>query len=202
MYKNEKCMLHGLPKEWKPCTKPSTTTASNPSTKPCKPVPNLLCPLRGLHSLHLNKSKRGEYNRGLALQAYLLYKINGSACRSLPIKHIIKGFPRNITKHTKRRKLDHSTNPCGKPSFSPSPLRGTVGVNTNLFRFPSPPWGGRGVNTIKSFRSSERLPIKSPCMPVTLAFAQARANEYRCKIIKGGRGHHSLTLSTPGEPLK
>ena len=58
------------------------------------------------------------------------------------------------------------------------------------------------MNIIKSFRSSERLPIKSPCMSVALAFAQARANEYRCKIIKGGMGVHSLTLSTPGEPLK
>ena len=133
-------------------------------TKPCKPVPNPLCPLRGLYSLRLNKSKRGEYNRWLALQAYLLYTINGSACRSLPIKHIIKGFPRNITKHTKRNMLRHSTNPCGKPSFSSSPLRGTV-----------------GVNTIKSFRSSERLPIKSPCIPVAFAFAQARANKCRCK---------------------
>ena len=159
-------------------------------------------PLRGLHSLHLNKSKRGEYNPRLALQAYLLYKINGSACRSLPIKHTIKGFPRNITKHTKRNMLRHSTNPCGKPSFSPSPLRGTVGVNTNLFRFPLPLEGGRGVNTIKSFRSSERLPIPSPCIPVTFAFAQARANKCRCKIIKGGRGVYSLTLSTPGGPLK
>ena len=132
--------------------KPSTNHCFKPLTKPCKPSSNPLCPLRGLHSLHLNKSKRGEYNRGLALQAYLLYKINGSACRSLPIKHTIKGFPRNITKHTKRNMLRHSTNPCGKPSFSSSPLRGTVGVNTNPFRFPSPPWGGRGVNTIKSFR--------------------------------------------------
>ena len=135
-----------------PVQNPRQTTASNPWQNPCKPVPNPLCPLRGLHSLHLNKSKRGEYNRGLALQAYLLYKINGSACRSLPIKHTIKGFPRNITKHTKRRRPDHSINPCGKPSFSSSPLRGTVGVNTNPFRFPLPPWGGRGVNTIKSFR--------------------------------------------------
>ena len=155
-------MPHGLPKELKcvvhalqnskqtlytPFTNHQHTLAKpllQPLTKPCKPVPNPLCPLRGLHSLHLNKSKRGEYNRGLARQAYLLYKINGSACRSLPIKHIIKGFPRNITKHTKRNMLRHSTNPCGKPSFSPSPLRGTV-----------------GVNTIKSFRSSERLPLPS-----------------------------------------
>ena len=122
--------------------KPSTNHCFKPLTKPCKPSSNPLCPLRGLHSLHLNKSKRGEYNRGLALQAYLLYKINGSACRSLPIKHTIKGFPRNITKHTKRNMLRHSTNPCGKPSFSSSPLRGTV-----------------GVNIIKSFRPSERLPL-------------------------------------------
>ena len=185
MYKNEKCMSHGLPKEWKsvvhalqtvqqnlftpPC-KPNKTLAKpllQTLTKPCKPVPNPLCPLRGLHSLHLNKSKRGEYNRGLALQAYLLYKINGSACRSLPIKPIIKGFPRNITKHTKRNMLRHSTNPCGKPSFFPSPLRGTVGVNTNLFRFPSPPWGGRGVNTIKSFRFAKgyRFPPLHTCSP-------------------------------------
>ena len=202
MYENEKCMLHGLPKEWKSVVHTLDNHCFKPLTKPCKPVPNPLRPLRGLHSLHLNKSKRGEYNRGLALQAYLLYKINGSACRSLPIKHIIKGFPRNITKHTKRKKSDHSTNPCGKPSFFPSPLRGTVGGNTNRFRFPLPLEGAGGVNTIKSFRSSERLPLKSPCMLVPFAFAQARANEYRCKIIKGGRGAYSLTLSTPGEPLK
>ena len=74
-------------------------------------------------------------------------------CGKLPID-IIKGFPRNITKHTKRRRPDHSTNPCGKPSFFPSPLRGTVGVNTNLFRFPLPLEGAGGVNTIKSFRSA------------------------------------------------
>ena len=145
MYKSEKCMSHGLPKEWK-CvvhalqnskqnlytpsanpTKPSPNHCFKPLTKPLQTIFKPLCPLRGLHSLHLNKSKRGEYNRGLALQAYLLYTINGSACRSLPIKHIIKGFPRNITKHTKRNMLRHSTNPCGKPSFFPLPLEGAGG---------------------------------------------------------------------------
>ena len=68
--------------------------------------------------------------------------------------------------------------------------------------FPFPLEGAGGVNTIKSFRSSERWPMKSPCMLVAFAFAQARANKCRCKINKGGRGLLSLTLSTPGEPLK
>ena len=180
MYENEKCMPHGLPKEWKPCTKPSTTTASNPWQPPANQFQTPLCPLRGLYSLHLNKSKRGEYNRGLALQVYLLYKINGSACRSLPIKHIIKGFPRNITKHTKRRKPGHSTNPCGKPTFSLSPLRGTVGVNTNLFRFPLPLEGAGGEHNQK-LSLCERLQIPFPCIPVTLEFAQDRAKKCRCK---------------------
>ena len=130
----------------KPCThprqttnKPSTNHCFKPLTKPVQTSSKPLCPLRGLHSLHLNKSKRGEYNQRFALQTHLL-------------NIQIKGFPRNITKHTKRNMLRHSTNPCGKPSFSSSPLRGTVGVNTNLFRFPLPLEGGRGVNTIKSFR--------------------------------------------------
>ena len=35
---------------------------------------------------------RGEYNQRLALQANSLYKINGSACRSLPIKTQSKAF--------------------------------------------------------------------------------------------------------------
>ena len=149
--KNEKVLYTPCKSFNKPCSHPLQTTNTpstnhcfKPLTKPCKPSSNPLCPLRGLYSLHLNKGKRGEYNRGLALQAYLLYKINGSACRSLPIKHTIKGFPRNITKHTKRNMLRHSTNPCGKPSFSSSPLRGTVGVNTNPFRFPLPLEGAGG----------------------------------------------------------
>ena len=77
--------------------------------------------------------------------------IEGSACRSLPIKHTIKGFPRNITKHTKRRKPDHSTNPCGKPSFFPSPLRATMGVNTILSAFLLPLEGAGGWTQSKAF---------------------------------------------------
>ena len=146
MYENEKCMPHGLPKEWK-CVvhalqtsklnplhtlqqttfnKPSPATASNCFTKPCS---NPLAPLEGLTFSALKQKQAGW--------------IQSKVCfANQPIKHTIKGFPRNITKHTKRRRPDHSTNPCGKPSFFPSPLRGTVGVNTNLFRFPLPPWGG------------------------------------------------------------
>ena len=160
-----------------------------------------LCPSRGLHSLHLNKSKRGEYNRGLALQAYLLYKINGSACRSLPIKHTIKGFPRNITKHTKRNMLRHSTNPCGKPSFSLPPWGGLWGWIQISSAFLFPLEGAGGWTQSKAFAPAKGYRFL-PCMLVTLAFAQARANKCRCKIIKGGRGAYSLTLSTPGEPLK
>ena len=50
--------------------KPSPTTADKSPVQNPAPIP--LRPLRGLHSLHLNKSKRGEYNRGFALQTYLL----------------------------------------------------------------------------------------------------------------------------------
>ena len=89
MYKNEKCMSHGLPKEWK-CVVHALQTVQQTLYTPLqtqhtfnKPLLQTLDktlqtsskplrPLRGLHSLHLNKSKRGEYNRGLALQAYLL----------------------------------------------------------------------------------------------------------------------------------
>ena len=171
-------------KNEKRCTKPSTNHCFKPLTKPLQTSPKLPAPLEGLTFSALKQKQAGwiqskAFAPGKRLP--IKHTIKGFACRSLPIKHIIKGFPRNITKHTKRRRPDHSTNPCGKPSFSPSPLRGTVGVNTNPFRFPSPPWGGRGVNTIKSFRSSERLPLPFPCTPVAFAFAQARANKCRCK---------------------
>ena len=163
----------GLRDERKACYKRSANHLSQ--NRETNPAPNLpqtpLAPWGAYALTHRDK-----------LCGVNIIKVS-ALCGKLPID-IIKGFPRNITKHTKRNMLRHSTNPCGKPSFS------------------SPPWGGRGVNTIKSFRSSERLPLKSPCIPVALAFAQARANKCRCKIIKGGRGAYSLTLSTPGEPLK
>ena len=132
---------------------------------PCKPFPNV-CPKPSANHLQTKKAfcqpnplqTVDIQIRGFALQTYRLYIIKGFACRSHPIKHnlklsplakgyslyIIKGFPRNTTKHTRRRRPRFSTNPCGKPSFFPSPLRGTVGVNTNLFRFPLPLEGAGG----------------------------------------------------------
>ena len=132
--KNENVLYTPCKPFSKPCPKSLCKPSANPlqTSKPSRqsqssanPVPIPLRPLRGLHSLHLNKSKRGEYNRGLALQAYLLYTIKGFACRSQPIKHTIKGFPRNITKHTKRRRPRYS-------QILNKPLRKT-------FRFPLPP---------------------------------------------------------------
>lgn len=101
-----------------PATNPRQPLLQTLSKAPCKPFSNPLAPLRGLHSLHLNKSKRGEYNQRLRL--------------SKPTFYIqIKGFPRNITKHTKRRRPGHSTNPCGKPSaFSPFPACPLEGAYT------------------------------------------------------------------------
>lgn len=117
--KNEN-VLHTPCKSFsKPCPKPSANHCSNPP----------LSPLRGLHSLHLNKSKRGEYNRGLALQAYLLYTIKVCFANQ-PIKHTIKGFPRNITKHIKRNMLRSFNKPLRKtfrfPLLPLAPLRGLI----------------------------------------------------------------------------
>ena len=143
---------------------PSTTTASNPD-KTLQTSSKPLVPLEGLIFSAL-KQRQAGWIQSMACFASLpfIYKSMAPLVGAYLLNIQIKGFPRNITKHTKRNMLRHSTNPCGKPSFSSSPLRGTV-----------------GVNTIKSFRSSERLPIKSPCIPVAFAFAQARANKCRCK---------------------
>lgn len=113
----EKRVSHALQtSKQRPCSKPSANRAPNP-----------LCPLRGLRSYAPRQTVRGEYNpfrfspsplRGTV--GVNIIKVS-ALCGKLPID-IIKGFPRNITKHTKRRKLRHSTNPCGKPSaFSPFP---------------------------------------------------------------------------------
>ena len=117
-------------------TKPSPNHCFKPLTKPCKPVPNPLCPLRGLHSLHLNKSKRGEYNRGLALQAYLLYKINGSALPCVLTHRLVGAYLLNIQSKVFLVTL-LSTPKEGNPAiqqtlaenlpFSFSPLRGQGG---------------------------------------------------------------------------
>ena len=91
----------------------------NRVTKPCpKPVPP--CAPWGAYALtHRDK-----------LWGVNIIKVS-ALCGKLPID-IIKGFPRNITKHTKRNILRHSTNPCGKPSFLPIPFL--------------PPWGGLYAN--------------------------------------------------------
>ena len=105
-------------------------------------------------------------------------------CGKLPID-IIKGFPRNITKHTGRNILRHSTNPCGKPSFS------------------LPPWGGLwGWIQSKAFASGRKVTAFSSASPVTLASAQARANKCRCKAEDVGGGYVVGTFEPPGEPLK
>lgn len=107
--KNENVLQASCKPFFKPCPKP-----------PANPVPNPLRPLRGLHSLHLNKSKRGEYNRGFALQTNLL-NIQSRV------------FLVTLLSTPKRNMLRHSTNPCGKPSA--------------FFPFPFlPPWGGLYAN--------------------------------------------------------
>ena len=166
--------------------KPSPTTADKSPVQNPAPIP--LRPLRGLHSLHLNKSKRGEYNRGFALQTYLLN------IQSKVFLVTLLSTPKEICSVIQQTLAENLP--------IPFPLEGDCGGEYKSLPLSSPPWGGQGVNTIKSFRSSERLPIPFPCMSVLFAFAQARANKCRCKIIKGGRGSSSLTLSTPGEPLR
>ena len=154
MYKNEKCMPHGLPKEWKSVVHALQNVQQNPvhtlSTpnktlakpllqtldKPLQTSSKPLCPLRGLHSLHLNKSKRGEYNRGLALQAYLLYKINGSALPCVLTHRLVGAYLLNIQSKVFLVTL-LSTPKEGNPAiqqtlaenlpFSFSPLRGQGG---------------------------------------------------------------------------
>lgn len=130
----------GLPKQNKTCyTRPCTTLFPNRVTKPCtKPVPPL-APWGAYALTHLDK-----------LWGVNIIKVS-ALCGKLPID-IIKGFPRNITKHTKRNILRHSTNPCGKPSaFSPFPSCPLEGAHTlthlikpwwgeyNPFRFPRNP---------------------------------------------------------------
>ena len=135
--KNEKRVTHALQtSKQNPLYTPQQTTNktlakpfSKPCSKPSKPL-QTLAPLEGLTFSALKQKQAG----------WIQSKVSAFA-EDQPIKHTnqwlrlskptfyiqIKGFPRNITKHTKRRRPDHSTNPCGKPSFSLPPWGGLWG---------------------------------------------------------------------------
>lgn len=133
-------MLLGLPKQKKTCSK-----------RPCKPLLPKPCN-KTLHHTRLPWAPWGAYTLSHRDKLWGVNIIKVSAlCGKLPID-IIKGFPRNITKHTERNMLRHSTNPCGKPSaFSPFPSCPLEGAYTlthlikpwwgeyNPFRFPRKP---------------------------------------------------------------
>ena len=111
-----------------------------------------LVPLEGLIFSALKQRQAGWIqSRACFASLPFIYKSMAPLVGAYLLNIQIKGFPRNITKHTKRNMLRHSINPCGKPSFSSSPLRGTVGVNTNPFRFPLPLEGAGGWTQSKAF---------------------------------------------------
>ena len=151
--------MHTTQNPSKPCSKPCNK-ALHQTRPPCAPW--------GAYALtHLDK-----------LWGVNIIKVS-ALCGKLPID-IIKGFPRNITKHTRRRRPRFSTNPCGKPSFS------------------LPPWGGLwGWIQSKAFAFGRKVTAFSPASPVTLASAQARANKCRCIKQRVG-GVCCRHLRTPG----
>ena len=170
----------GLPKQKKTCSKrlaqrlPQTVRQALHQTRsPCAPW--------GAYALTHRDKLRGVN----------IIKVS-ALCGKLPID-IIKGFPRNITKHTERKKPRYSTNPCGKPSASsPFPACPLEGAHT--LTHPIKPLRG----WIQSKLSPRRkVTAFSPASPVTLASAQARANKCRCikQRVGGVRCRH---LRTPG----
>lgn len=134
----------------KPLLQTLSKTFSKPSANHCfklldKPCPNPLEPLEGLTFSALKQKASG------------VNTIKGLLCK--PTFYIqIKGFPRNITKHTKRNMF----RPFNKP------LRKT-------FLFPFPLEGGRGVNTIQAF--ALRKVTASLPLPVVLSFRPSQSKQ-------------------------
>ena len=109
------CLVSHTPLQQNPRQPLLQTLSKNPLQTICKPF----VPLEGLTFSALKQKPAGW--------------IQSMACfASLAFIYKSKGFLVPLLSTPKRRKSDHSTNPCGKPSFSPIPFL--------------PPWGGLYTN--------------------------------------------------------